>query len=78
MPENVKVNKVAGGTKRRESYMLSNDESAPSSLPQNVMVKAYPTVEAGGSYADDSLGFSDRLSNARAAGLRSQNAKTPY
>ena len=78
MPENKGTFRATTGTKRRGSYMLSENDSAPSSLPQNVMVSAYPDVRSGGSMADDSMSFSDGLSNNRADGVRRQNAKTPY
>jgi len=76
MPANTKVN--VAGTKRRGSYMLSENDSAPSSLPQEVMVNSFPEVRTGGSMADDSLSFSDGLSNNRADRLRRNTAKTPY
>jgi len=78
MPENRGTFGTTTGTKRRGSYKLSENDSAPSSLPQEVMVSAYPEVGSGGSMADDSLAFSDRLSNNRASGVRRQNANTPY
>ena len=66
------------GSKRGGKSWISENDSAPSSLPQDVMVKSYPDVMSGGSMSDDSMEYSDRLSNARASGVKKQPAKTPY
>lgn len=65
--------------RRSQSSMISNDETAPSSCPQSVVMKPYPDLEyvLQGDYPDY-LEAVDRDSNEAVKGIRKQLSKKKY
>ena len=73
-----KVYRAVNGSSYGGSKMLKENDSAPGSCPEERKNVEFPEVMCGGVMAEDSVEYSDMLSNKRAAGVKKQLAKTPY